>query len=220
MKNNWTLSFLLGIVLLGSAAIAQTAKQSARAAMDDSVVAAHCQYTPADVACVDSTASGQAAPSTTNAIDDNTIAQYPRRMPVPPRGGPPRMMGYPRARYAYMGMPRPSGRHAMIGAVIGFGLGALVGSKASEARTTLTLAGVGGLIGAGFGLMTPSFPARRPYWRGPWPDDDDEGASKTAPAKTGRASVTQGRPTERHTAASPESSATLVDTLPRAAETP
>ena len=218
MKNNWILSFLLGIALLGSSVTAQTAEQSTRIAMNDSVVAAHCQYAPADVACFDLTGPERTA-IPTNALDDNTIAQYPRQMPAPPRGPRP-MMGYPRGGYYYTGMPAPNGRHATIGAVIGFGLGAAVGSKASDARTTLTLGAVGGLIGAAFGLATPSFPSWRPYWRGPWPDDDDEYGSQKAPTKHGRTSVAQGRRTERHTAAGPESSATLVVTLPRAAEAP
>jgi hypothetical protein len=80
--------------------------------------------------------------------------------------------------------PSPSGRHALIGAVIGFGLGAAVGAKGNGgARVSLTLGTIGGMMGAAFGLMTPSYRARSPYWRVPWPDQGDESASEIDPAK-------------------------------------
>lgn len=57
---------------------------------------------------------------------------------------------------------RPTRRRVIIGAIIGFGLGAAIGAKASthqpaavEAKATLGIGALGGLIGAAIGATAP-----------------------------------------------------------------
>jgi hypothetical protein len=104
---------------------------------------------------------------------NNTLAQIPRRMGPMGRQGPP-MRGP-----VYQGSggqeswgPQFSPGHTLIGAAIGFGWGAAVGSK-SGVRTSLALGTIVGLVGAAIGAGIPSFP--RHYCRRCW---DDEEASQ------------------------------------------
>ena len=79
-----------------------------------------------------------------------------------------------------MWMSRGSPGHALIGALIGFGLGAAVCAKGNAgARATLAIGTVGAGIGAAIGFSIPSFTGRSVYRRG-WPDDDEE-ASRSKP---------------------------------------
>jgi hypothetical protein len=215
MKNAKILApFLLATLFLTSSAIAQTVEKRVEGDLLTPVIAARCQYTPADADCVGASESDRAL---TNTNDDTTIAQLPHRMPGPPGRSP---VGYPRAGYSGMGMPSPRGRHAAIGAAIGFGLGAAVGAKGSGgARVTLTFGVLGGLMGAAFGAMTPSFQARSLYRRGPWPEDEDQLASRSEPGKSGATQETSSPRTTPPDPAPQESAAYVDDRLPPPAKT-
>jgi hypothetical protein len=115
-----------------------------------------------------------------------TVAQFPRRRPGPPFSPGP---GYPRPSYPGMWMGEHSGRHALIGAIIGGGLGVAVAAKGNAGvRASLAIGTLGAGIGAAMGLSIPSFPSRNLYRRG-WPGDDEEarrsksGLSKPDPKK-------------------------------------
>jgi len=175
------LVLLASAVLLAANAVAQTDNPPASRELPRSIASARCQYAPNDAACADVNDSAQARRDT---INDATVAQPPRRGPGPsfgPRG--------PMGRSAYPGMwgqPEPSGRHALIGAVIGGLLGWAVAAKGTaDARSTLGIATLGAGLGAAIGLSVPAFPSRSPYFRR-WPDDDDAEASFRKSAKPGR----------------------------------
>ena len=129
-----------------------------------------------------------------------------------------------------MWMPSPSGRHAAIGALVGFGLGAAVGAKGTGgARATLTFGVLGGLLGAAFGCMTPSFHVRSPYRRGPWPYDEGEPASNSGTSSSGTSSgtsmpgsrtATPPPPTAAPNPGPPESATAVNDRLPRLEKLP
>jgi hypothetical protein len=124
-----------------------------------------------------------------------------------------------------MWMPSPSGRHAAIGAVIGFGLGAAVGTKGNGGtRATLTFGVLGGLMGAAFACMTPSFPARSPYRRGSSPYDEEEVAFRSGPSpgtsKSGSPGVTALPQTGAGNPAPPETATGADDRLALSAEIP
>jgi len=183
MKNLKAASSLLlaSVALLAANALAQTNNPSAGNETPSSVAAARCAYT-ADNACTDESSSSR---GTRAAIDDDTVAQLPRRGPGPAFGAH-RPMGRP----AYPGMwqSQPSGRHALIGAAIGGLLGWAVAAKGNAGvRATLAIATVGAGLGAAMGSSVPSFPSRSPYFRR-WPDDEDGEASARKSAKPGRIS--------------------------------
>jgi hypothetical protein len=184
MKNSRAASSLwvAPVVLLAASTLAQTNNPPAGNETPSSVAAARCAYT-ADNPRANESSSRQA---TWGTIDDDSVAQLPRRGPGP-AFGPHRPMGRP----AYPGMwqSQPSGRHALIGAVIGAGLGWAVAAKGNAGvRATLGIATVGAGLGAAIGLSVPSFPYRSPYFRR-WPhDDEDDEASGRKSAKPGRTS--------------------------------
>lgn len=169
---------LLMVALLGANALAQTDNPQAPNELSSSIAAARCQYTSSDHAWPGARDSARAR----REANDDTLAQLPRRGPGPasrPRG--------PMGRPGYPGMWRsePSARHALIGAVIGAGLGWAVAAKGNASvRATLGIATVGAGLGAAIGLTVPSFPSRNPHWRR-WPDDDEE-ASRRKSARPGR----------------------------------
>lgn len=172
---------LAAVVLLAANALAQTDNPQASKELPRSIASARCQYAPNDAACADVNDSAQAR---RDPINDATVAQLPQRGPGPGFGprGPMGRPGYP----GMWGQPEPSGRHALIGAVIGGLLGWAIAAKGNaDGRATFALATVGAGLGAGFGLSIPSFPSRNPYFRR-WPDDDDENASRRDSAKPGR----------------------------------
>jgi hypothetical protein len=87
---------------------------------------------------------------------------------------------------AYPRMWRSEGSpaHALIGTIIGFGLGAAVAAKGNAGiRGTLGIGAIGAGIGAGIGFSVPSFPSRYQYRRR-WPDNDEEASSRKS-AKPG-----------------------------------
>jgi hypothetical protein len=207
MKNSKAASSLLlvSVVLLAASALAQTNNPPAMNETPHSIAAARCAYT-ADNACTDESSSSQA---TRGAIDDDTVAQLPRRGPGPAFG-----VHRPMGRPAYPGMwqSQPSGRHALIGAAIGGLLGWAVAAKGSAGvRATLAIATVGAGLGAAMGSSVPSFPSRSPYFRR-WPDDEDGEASTRKPAKPGRTSPGSSQPTASADAAPADPRLTRVTT--------
>jgi len=107
--------------------------------------------------------------------DTTTLAQFPRRGPSPRRYPPP-----PRVHMA-RSMPGPSWKGALIGGLIGFGIGAAKPGEASVG-TRVGLGAFIGFIGAGMGAAIGANHANYHYHyrypRGPWPDDEE--------AKSGR----------------------------------
>lgn len=208
--------WLTTMLLLTSAAIAQTAGEQAAADLPTPVAAARCQYTPAESACLGSSESGQAT-ITTN--DDTTVAQLPRRIPGPPVRPRRPPMGHPRGGYPGMWMPPGNSRHAAIGFLIGFGLGAAHPNDGTV-RGHAALGLIGGLVGAVIGAGIPSFHVRNPYRRGPWPEDEDQLASESEPAKSGWTKKTPNPQTAPPNPAPPESTASVDDRPRLLAETP
>jgi hypothetical protein len=182
MRNLKTASLLLlaTTVLLASNILAQTDNSQASNELSIPIVAARCQYMPADHACAGvSDSAGQR-----NASDGGTLAQLPRRGP-----GPPFRPRGPMGRASYPGMWRSEGSpaHALIGTLIGFGLGAAVGAKGNiGVRGSLVFGAIGAGIGAGMGFSVPSFPSRNRHWRR-WPDEDEEASGR----KTAKPAATQ-----------------------------
>ena|SRR5258708_7592473 len=164
--------FLSALLLLASSGLAQTIDSQTTNDLPENdvpkqVALARSAYTQTEEVSADMALK--------NSKGNNTLAQIPRRMPGP-------MAGPPRRRGPYPNMWKSGGSpgHALIGALIGFGLGAAVGAKGNAGvRATLAFGTVGAGIGAAIGFSIPSFPGRNMYRRG-WPDDDEE-ASQSKP---------------------------------------
>ena len=155
---------LLASLLIVSSATAQTSDAPTANDLNagSEIAAARSQYT-------------QTAEVSPDAKDD-TVAQLARRGPrtsFPPR------RGYPRGTYQTPWMENGSAGHALVGAAIGFGVGAAIGACGSD-RSGTTLGGrviIGGtilaVIGGAIGAAHPWPHARRVY-RPSWPEDDQE----------------------------------------------
>ena len=176
MKHLGSLSSLLLLFGLASTAAAQIQEPQSEDSSNTAVAAARCQYTPNDQTYMNQSGSGQPR--------DQELAQFPRRLPGPRRypGRPP--VAYGRRGYPGMGAPMFSGRHMLIGALVGFGLGAAAGAKANtdthpgaETKAVFLVGSAGGVLGALIGGAVRSFPPRHPRWRRSWPDDEDEQAA-------------------------------------------
>jgi hypothetical protein len=168
MKNLIIALALLTSLLAATPSPAQTGDSSPTdPAPSDRIVAARNQYAIPDVASTDSP-------------DSDTLAQFPSRRP----GMYPRRGGYPRPAYPSMYRPEINGRHVLIGALIGFGIGAAVVAKGhGSAGATVAIGMIGAGIGAGMGAGMPSYYARNRSRRGLRPDDEDELASRSKPSK-------------------------------------
>jgi hypothetical protein len=119
----------------------------------------------------------------------------------------------PRLRRVQMytgGYPRPwmgsdDGHSVAIGGLIGFGAGAALGAGVhSDARGkfagALLVGSLGALFGASIGHAVSIFQVHRPY-RGPWPDDDEEMASRQQtikPSRGGLPSTTHSKAASTH----------------------
>jgi hypothetical protein len=165
-------------VLCASTALAQSSDRQIASDLPAPIAAARCQYTPADEVCATLRESGE-----TQGTDNATMAQFPRRSPGPLARQP--TMGRPRAAYPGMWRSAGSGRHALIGALIGCGLGTAVAVRGNAGvRASLAFGTLGAGIGAAMGFSIPSLPSRNPYRRG-WPGrgwpDEDESASRIKP---------------------------------------
>lgn len=176
-------SVILFLVTLPTAVVlAQTQPQDTSTDSTTAMARARCQYVVDEGWPLASARNGEIA---TTAPDP----QFPRPMPRPgyPHPRLHRPMGYPQA------YPQPaywtnevSPRHAVIGAIVGFGFGALAGARSSTAdafRVGGIFAGVGGLIG----LLTPE----HRYYPPPYDKDDDEEASGSTHGRATSASKTE-----------------------------
>jgi hypothetical protein len=142
MKHTKYVPFLLALLLAASTAFAQTEDPRASAPPQEGaeISAARSPYTQtADISHEDN--------------DSKTLAQLPRRgsgMPLPHRG-------YPQPEsYRSRWMDRGSAGHAVIGAAIGFTLGAILGAKANKNPQPGTTAGAVVIFG-GFGALIGGF---------------------------------------------------------------
>jgi len=142
--------FLFALLLLASSALAQTIDSQTTNDLPEKnlpkqVALARSAYTQTEEVIADG------APN--DSKGDNTLAQIPGRMPGPMAGPPMRRAAYPN-----MWMSGGSPGHALIGALIGFGLGAAVCAKGNAgARATLALGTVGG-DRRGYRLLDSVFP--------------------------------------------------------------
>jgi hypothetical protein len=226
MKNN-IVSALLALMLTGPLAMAQTGDglvvESLRGrnlvsndlSTADRIAAARSPYTQPENAASDVT-------------PHITLAQFPGRQ-LGPRFSP--YGGYPRSNYPGMWRGNGSGRHAAVGALIGFGIGAALGAKANKdphpgvtVKASLLVGSVGGLLGALIGQGAPPYARlQRPRERRTnkrWTDrdetDQDEMASRpnqTDPDTSRQTSAQEGTP-ELNLAARPSNS------KPASADTP
>jgi hypothetical protein len=145
-----------------------------------------------------------------------------------PRGGPPMMprQEYYRGSYQNPLMRSGNAGHTLIGAAIGFGLGATMGALGSIHGHTPVGSGVliggsifgliGGAIGASHGGLAASMPRRGIY--SPWPDQDEESKlhspsrrneGRPEPSVT-RTAVASGQPAELQASASPSAARQAV----------
>jgi hypothetical protein len=176
------LPFLLASLTLASSALAQTTENRRIETENDTrstdlVVAARSQYTKA----------AQTSPDT----DNTTLAQLPRggpRRPFPPQ------RGYPRPTYRTPRMDHGGAGHILIGAAIGFGIGAAIGANDSARNGTPVSGGIliggglfgflGGCVGKAVGdlqgLHFASVHRRRSY-RPYGPEDDEQSALRSHP---------------------------------------
>lgn len=172
MKNLRLSSTIAVIFALAATVAAQTESLPPGDILPAGVSKARCAYTPADETCV-ANSSDSAVPE---AIDRNTLAQGPPRVPGPRRYPRRPAMAYPRLVYPTWN-PQVSGRHAAIGALVGLTVGVLAGSR-SSAKDALALGTFSAGLGAVFGLLVPAYPASA--YR-PWPGDNDEEAFRRKP---------------------------------------
>jgi hypothetical protein len=148
-KYNPLLPVLLTSLMLASSALAQATlsptteedRQTEKySSASDAISAARSQY--AQNTKVESVSS--------HAEDGVTIAQFsPRNGPMHPF---PPNHAYPRESYQSSWVDHSNGRHVLIGAVIGFGLGATLGAKANKNPNPGTTSGAVVLVG-GFGAL-------------------------------------------------------------------
>jgi hypothetical protein len=156
---------LLASLLIVSSAAAQTsdAPPANNLNAGNEIAAARSQYS-------------QTPEISPDANHDTIVAQLPRRGPGRPF---PPQRGYPRGTYQTPWMEHGNAGHALVGAAIGFGVGAAIGACGSD-RSGTTLGGrviIGGtilaVIGGAIGGAHPWPHARRAYRRS-WPEDDEE----------------------------------------------
>ncbi|SRR5258708_1376328 len=125
------------------------------------IAVARSRYTQAENTFPD---MSESAPTEQAGPDNETLAQLARRRPGAPY---PRRGGYPGRGYPSAWSSQGDGRHVLIGAAIGFGLGAAMGAKVNtnpypgtEVRAAVLFGAFGGLIGAAIGHGVPSLYAR------------------------------------------------------------
>jgi hypothetical protein len=142
-KRNSLFVFLLASLVLISQAETQTTEDTSR--IGDPIFAARSAYTGIT----------KAENNAGSAEEDVDIAQLSRNRPAQLHSP---HSGYSRGGHASQWMDYGNPRHALIGALIGFGLGAALAAKAntspypgSTARAVFLIGGAGALIGAAVG---------------------------------------------------------------------
>ena len=163
MKSTFFLVSLAASLLFGGAVVAQTQTRPSAlhmAAPDTIAVSTNNSAQPGDLA----NAVDNPTPNKLSESDHETLAQLARRRPG---GLYPRRGGYAGCGYPSAWSSPGNGRRVLIGAAIGFGLGAAMGAKAntspypgSEVRAAVLFGAFGGLIGAAIGHGAPPFYAR------------------------------------------------------------
>jgi hypothetical protein len=172
MRHIQHIHLLLASVLVASVALAQTREKQAAdiAPAEDAISAARSQYTPT-------------TSTSTDINDGKTLAQFNR--PMPGRPFPPQH-GYPWG-YQTPWTHHGGAGHVLIGAAIGFGVGAALGAHQSAQNGTPVSGGIIigggllGLIGGCIGEAVGTFPGlhyssarRRRGYRPSGPEDDEE----------------------------------------------
>jgi hypothetical protein len=153
-----SLLFLLASLMVASGALAQTKLAQTKedrqietkrdSLSEDAISAARSRYTQ--------NAKGEGASRDAGDDNDHVLAQLSRPKPMPPF---PPHRGYPRGNYpAAPWMEHGNAGHAVIGAIIGFGLGAALGATANSDRhpratvgAVVLFGGLGALIGGVIG---------------------------------------------------------------------
>ena len=153
-KRGALLIFLLASLMLASNALAQTAKDQNTVSEDNSpgnVAIVSARSACADNAKAEDTPGSADHGNADDGVGLNLAQLSSRRPPVPPR--PHR--GYPPESYQDHWMDQGSARHGLIGALIGFGVGAALAAKADKTghpgAMIVLVGGAGGLIGAAVG---------------------------------------------------------------------
>lgn len=146
------LLFLLASLLAASGALAQTKEdrqiETKRDSLrEEAISAARSRYTQ--------NAKVENASRDAGDDNDNVLAQLSRPKPMPPF---PHHRGYARGNYPAPWIEHGNAGHAVIGAVIGFGLGAVLGATANSDRhpratvgAVVLFGGLGALIGGVIG---------------------------------------------------------------------
>ncbi len=196
MKHKEGFPFLFVVLLLASSALAQSGDSQTTNDLPHQVALARCAYNETDEVCA---SVDHPSPAAADASNDTTLAQVPRRIPGPPVQPRRPPMGRPRGAYPGVWMEEGSGRHAAVGALIGFGLGAALGAHANKdqhpgvgVRAAFLVGTIGAVLGAAVGYGTPTFYARSPHRRGPWADEDEQ-ASRPKPAEPDSVGQTSAR---------------------------
>ena len=175
------LTSLLCAVVFASSGLAQEPAPNQESDVPAEVAVARCAYASVEGVCAVAPPSDAAAAPGTR----DTVSQFRGRMPGPPirAARPPRI--YPGGGYPGVWASNGGGRQTLIGALIGFGLGAAAGAKANTdphpgaGATSAVLGGCfGALLGGFVGHSIAAFPTARhrhlPVGR---PDEADELAS-------------------------------------------
>lgn len=186
MKHLRKVPILLTSILLASSVLAQTNNSLDAYTLPErnSIAAARSRYAQTE----NISSAKNSGFAVDSGSDGTTLAQLSRGRPGPPSR---QSMGYPRGGNSAMWSEPGSGRHALIGAVIGFGLGAAIGAKGAggSARLSVGFGIIGGAMGAAFGASIPSWPGGRFQRYRPWQDEDYDELGSASKTQTPRPQV-------------------------------
>jgi hypothetical protein len=199
MKHTKRILPLLALLLMASAALAQTETNSTpdTSSSSEEITAAHSRYLQtADRAAEDN--------------DSQTLAQVRDRLPGSP--SPPQRGHAHQGSHHQHWMDSGNAGHALIGAAIGFGVGALAGAKANKApypgdtaRAVFLFGSFGALIGSAIGAAHGTgrpFAHRREIYPPTRPEDKETDGSADALASNVKKDV-QKNPEEQSVSAKP-----------------
>ena len=180
MKRTLVVALLVGPVLLAISGLAQNANSSQVNTLRDAdpIAVARSPYLQPEN---EFTSANQELAGSRSANENETLAQSSRHQLGPPHGPPTRPS---RGSYPVMWSQPSSGDQRVIGALIGFGVGATGGaflgayeqkSDANKGGSALFGALLFGGLGAAAGAAiasAPSFPSRHSYRHRQWDDRD------------------------------------------------
>lgn len=209
--------FMMALLLLASSGLAQTVDSQTTNDFPEHDFSPQVALARRAYAQPEETSTG-GSPNASDADGKTTLAQLPRRMPGPMVRPSMRPAAYPN-----MWMSQGNGRHALIGALIGLGVGVAVCAKGNaDVRATFAIGTLGAGLGAAMGFSIPSFPDRNMYRRG-WPDDDEEARRSKPDFREPDSGKSDSAPARRTAAVQPTPSQTLAhtqDPLPLAVGVP